>query len=620
MEQQQHHQPLQQQETTALKDFQESQLVAVPVSLAPDADVAAMDDDVVLKRKRGRPAKGTPKTTPPLKQQQQQHEDEEDVCFICFDGGSLVLCDRRGCPKAYHPACIKRDEAFFQSTAKWNCGWHICSTCRKASHYMCYTCTYSLCKGCTKYSDFVCVRGNKGLCAICMKTIMLFENSARGIKCGVDFDDKSSWEYLFKVYWMYLKGKLSLTFDELLQATSPWKDAASMSCKVETPHKLYYRKDDKGSSSENSCIDTESNNLKNKKPKRQPKLPSNGDCFDRITSGGGNCASLLESTKWASKELLEFVAHMRNGDTSLQSQFDVQTLLLEYVKKNNLRDPLQKCQIVCDSRLVKLFGKARMGHIEMIKLLESHFLLRDNGPTENTIQAGNTDAVANEGAAIGNYNKQFILVNNDNGCKTSKNADVLVSHKNANAYAAINAHNINLIYLRRSQMDSLTEFAEKIHEKVVGSFVRIRICSGDQKQEMYRLVQVVGTSKVAESYKIGTRTTDIGLEILNLNRKEVISIDKISDQEFSEDECKRLRQSIKYGLSKRLSVGEIFDTALALQAMRVNDLLEAEILRLTHLRDRASEKGHNKEYPLSFISLLSFFLSQYAQLWVLINA
>lgn len=28
----------------------------------------------------------------------------------------------RGCPKAYHPACIKRDEAFFQSKAKWNCG------------------------------------------------------------------------------------------------------------------------------------------------------------------------------------------------------------------------------------------------------------------------------------------------------------------------------------------------------------------------------------------------------------------------------------------------------------------------------------------------------------------
>lgn len=48
----------------------------------------------VLKRKRGRPAKGSrvPKgMTPPSRQK----KEEEDVCFICFDGGSLVLCDRR---------------------------------------------------------------------------------------------------------------------------------------------------------------------------------------------------------------------------------------------------------------------------------------------------------------------------------------------------------------------------------------------------------------------------------------------------------------------------------------------------------------------------------------------
>lgn len=43
-----------------------------------------------------------------------------------------------------------------------------------------------------------------------------------------------------------------------------------------------------------------------------------------------------------------------------------------------------------------------------------------------------------------------------------------------------------------------------------------------------------GTSKVAEPYKIGTRTTDIKLEILNLNRKEIIPIAEISNQEFSE--------------------------------------------------------------------------------------
>ncbi|KAI4327694.1 hypothetical protein L6164_020123 [Bauhinia variegata] len=570
-----------------VRDMEDSQLVGVPVALARDVDVAQRQDGclpnsevkievqvadgIVGKRKRGRPARGQSKT-PPLKKQQ---EEEEDVCFICFDGGNLVLCDRRGCPKAYHPACIKRDEAFFRSKAKWNCGWHICSVCRKASYYMCYTCPYSLCKGCTKGADYVSVRGNKGLCGICMRTIMLIENSAQGNKemCQVDFDDKSSWEYLFKVYWAYLKGKLSLTLDELLRAKNPWKGAAILGYKIETSHELHLLKDDKGSGSENSCIDIESNNLENKDIKRQ---------------------------EWASKELLEFVAHMRNGDTSLLSPFDAQNLLLEYVKKNNLRDPLQKCQIVCDTRLINLFGRERVGHIEMIKLLESHFLMKESTPPESIVTAGIIDAVTGQVESNGYYNNQLTVVN-DKRRKTRKKVDVQVPQNNPDAYAAINAHNINLIYLRRNLMENLLEDAEMFHDKVVGSIVRKRISSNDQKQEMYRLVQVVGTRKVAEPYKTGTRTTDFVLEILNLNKKETISIDEISNQEFSEDECKRMRESIKYGLSRKLTVGEILDRALILQAVKVSDFLDAEILRLNHLRDRASEKGHGKEYPLLYL-------------------
>lgn len=46
------------------------------------------------KRKRGRPPRGQTAAKPPPPKRKVE-EEEEDVCFICFDGGSLVLCDRK---------------------------------------------------------------------------------------------------------------------------------------------------------------------------------------------------------------------------------------------------------------------------------------------------------------------------------------------------------------------------------------------------------------------------------------------------------------------------------------------------------------------------------------------
>ncbi|GAV75905.1 SWIB domain-containing protein/GYF domain-containing protein/Plus-3 domain-containing protein [Cephalotus follicularis] len=597
------------------REMDDSQLVGAPVTVNGHADVAPTGAGVVAdvemktadnisvemstgKRKRGRPPRNQPGTAPPTPPTTRKKTEEEDVCFICFDGGSLVLCDRRGCPKAYHPACIKRDDAFFRSKAKWNCGWHICSTCQKAAHYMCYTCTYSLCKGCIKDADYVCVRGTKGFCGTCMRTIMLIENSGQGNNemVQVDFDDKSSWEYLFKVYWTYLKGKISLTLDELTRAKNPWKGVHMVSSKAELLGELYDGNNKMGFNSDISCGNMEANHSKRIKSDISPSLLNNGDSLHAEKSGGDKGLPLPECTNWATKELLELVAHMNNGDMSVLSKFEVQALLLEYVKRNNLRDPRRKCQILCDSRLINLFGKTRVGHFEMLKLLEYHFLINENSPPIETIRGGVIDAVASQMEAIGNIDNQ-VMIGNDKRRKTRKKPDDRAPLANPAEYAAINVHNINLIYLRRNLMENLIDDTDKFHDIVVGSIVRIRISGGDQKQELYRLVQVVGTSRLMETYKLGSKTADFKLEILNLDKKELIPIDEISNQEFSEviDECKRLRQSMKCGLIKSLKVGEIRDKAMTLQAIRVNDWLETEILRLSHLRDRASETGRRKD-------------------------
>lgn len=87
-----------------IQDIDESQLVRVPVVIAGDSVVSghvatstATVSESGGKRKRGRPPKGQAKTPPAkkVKMKEKEKEEEEDVCFICFDGGSLVLCDRR---------------------------------------------------------------------------------------------------------------------------------------------------------------------------------------------------------------------------------------------------------------------------------------------------------------------------------------------------------------------------------------------------------------------------------------------------------------------------------------------------------------------------------------------
>lgn len=126
-------------------------------------------------------------------------------------------------------------------------------------------------------------------------------------------------------------------------------------------------------------------------------------------------------------------------------------------------------------------------------------------------------------------------------------------------------------------MESLIEDKGNFNDKVIGSIVRIKISGSEQKPDVHRLVQVVGnilklisfmvqlfkifffktyielltvlhtftnfaqimacnsgTSKVIQPYKVGDRTTDIMLEVLNLDKKEAVSIDSVSNQGFTE--------------------------------------------------------------------------------------
>lgn len=51
-------------------------------------------------------------------EQKQMHEDN---CFQCGDGGELVMCDKKDCPKAYHLLCLNLTQPPFGKNSGSSC-------------------------------------------------------------------------------------------------------------------------------------------------------------------------------------------------------------------------------------------------------------------------------------------------------------------------------------------------------------------------------------------------------------------------------------------------------------------------------------------------------------------
>lgn len=271
------------------------------------------------------------------------------------------------------------------------------------------------------------------------------------------------------------------------RAKNPWKGSSARN--EDLLDEPYDAKDDLNSSSDSSSGHHQRSKPTKKKVKKSSKAAYNGEQAVRLPDKEN--ASLPVDSEWASKELLEFVAHMRNGDTSAMCQFDVHTLLLEYIKQNNLRDPRRKSQIICDARLENLFGKARVGHFEMLKLLESHFLAKETSQLVTDDNQGSVlDPESSQMDNDGNSNS-VSKTGSDKKQKSRKKVGKGEHQSNLDDFAAIDVHNISLVYLRRNLMEELLDDTE-FNDKVVGSFVRIRISGAGLRKDMYRLVQVIG--------------------------------------------------------------------------------------------------------------------------------
>ena len=56
----------------------------------------------------------------------ESEDDTDDVCSVCMDGGTLIICERRGCRRVYHVDCAGLKEV---PRGRWECPVHFCSVC-----------------------------------------------------------------------------------------------------------------------------------------------------------------------------------------------------------------------------------------------------------------------------------------------------------------------------------------------------------------------------------------------------------------------------------------------------------------------------------------------------------
>ncbi|CAH8347494.1 unnamed protein product [Eruca vesicaria subsp. sativa] len=544
--------------------------------------------------------------------EKEEEKEWEDWCFICKDGGSLMLCDYKDCPKAYHASCVENCiNSAEESDDSYICEWHSCYLCGKSPKLHCLCCPHAVCEGCVTHAEFIHLKVDKGLCNQCQEYVVVLEEIQRYDAAGdkLDLTDTNTFECLFLECWEIAKKQEDITFDDVLRAKRSQRKVPKLK------HK------DNGRSSLN--VASTSNSQKKVVTLMKHKVDrSKHSLSDHKVDGAEDSKTVgknknLVFVRWGSKPLIDFLTSIGEDTRRAMSQQRVESVINKYIRHENLLDHKKKKKVRCDEKLYSIFRKRSVKQRKIHRLLDAHFKgnlesLECNTRSERGFSGKNERVLLPckkqriERSHEKTYEKEVKpQIWPTKTCekevkpetwstktcekevkpqiwpaKTCKNEVKLEMwsiktfekevkpemqptetcvkevkpEMRPTGFATINEDNIKLVYLRKSLVLDLLKHDESFGEKVLGSFVKVK--NDPRDRIAYQILQVTGT-KTADDQSQGLLLDVAGIA-------SSVSISKLDDSDISKEEIENLKQKVTSGLLRQPTVVEMGQKAKAL--------------------------------------------------------
>ncbi|OEL27986.1 Uncharacterized protein BAE44_0010994 [Dichanthelium oligosanthes] len=390
-----------------------------------------------------------------------------------------------------------------------------------------------------------------------------------------DFNDRATYEFLFKEYWEIVRDKEGITLDKLQEAYAILK--RGQNCKQDPD--LEKLPDEERNSDDDFVGNSDDDG---EEPSSQAKLNGTAMKIKSFLKEGKSRRNGFVG--WGSKELIEFLLSIGKDSSETLDQCRAAEVVKEYIRQKNLLQKDRKKLVICDDKLQSLFRKSKVKYNKIYYLLEKHIAANMISEDETLASSeDNSDSVMTKKARIACYQSS-----------TPKRPPEI----NKKCLAALVHDNINLIYLRKSLVMDLLKEPDTFESKVIGCFVRIKNDPKDysfyMNKKPYQLGQVTGIGKTSEKYKVKDIPTDVLLRISNIPD---VNISMLSDEDFDEEECQDLRLLAQNESFLRYTVGDLEEKARSLRRDIMSHWIRKECQRLDRLIDKASEKGWRQEYP-----------------------